>query len=77
LQLLGLIKANAVIAPKTPQIAAIESAQPPKEGDARVAQVRIGHEYSARKVLAHARIATSKNALSEAAPDASAQTIAA
>jgi hypothetical protein len=30
-----------------------------------------------RTVLAHARIATSKNALSEAAPEASAQTIAA
>ena len=28
-----------------------------------VTQVRIGHEYNVRKVLAHARIATSKNAL--------------
>lgn len=33
--------------------------------------------HAIEKVLAHARIATSKNALSEAAPDASAQTIAA
>ena len=33
--------------------------------------------YSVLKILAHARIATSKNAHSEPAPDASAQTIAA
>ncbi len=36
-----------------------------------------GHDYSVRKVLAHVRNSTSKNALSEAAPDANAQTIAA